>query len=94
MTSRSFLGVGQVDAHLFHVACQTLIQSEIDTDNAWTEADVWAADLTLFFFFNKFLKTKNTKIFFLLTSYYFILDIYQIMQRIQLKVMNGDKLIV
>lgn len=51
MTSRSFLSVGQVDAHLSHVACQSLVQPKIDTDNAWTEADVWAVDLRLDFVF-------------------------------------------
>lgn len=67
MTSRSFLSVGQVDAHLSHVACQFLIQPKIDTDNAWTEADVWAVDLRFFLKqklkFNLFFKYKN-KIFY------------------------------
>lgn len=59
MTSRSHLLLGQSDSHLAHVMAAPLdVQGRIqngdndingfgdyDTDNAWTEADIWAAEL-------------------------------------------------
>uniref|UniRef100_A0A915DRG0 Uncharacterized protein n=1 Tax=Ditylenchus dipsaci TaxID=166011 RepID=A0A915DRG0_9BILA len=51
MTSRGYLEVGQAESHLAHVASKTLHSSK-DTDNAWTEADVWAADLSYLSDFN------------------------------------------
>ncbi|KAI1729333.1 protein ced-11 [Ditylenchus destructor] len=45
LTSRGYLTVGEAENHLAHVACSPLPSNQ-DTDNSWTEADVWAADLS------------------------------------------------
>lgn len=64
MTSKSHLNYGQLDFHLAHVIAMPLdVQERIqngdanlngfgdyDTDNAWTEADIWAADLRYLLF--------------------------------------------
>lgn len=46
MSSRGHLQVGQTEGRVAHVTMEPL-ESEEDTDNAWSEADVWAANLRL-----------------------------------------------
>lgn len=43
-SARSHLGTGHEDQGIAHV-CLTPLQSARDTDNAWTEADVWSVRL-------------------------------------------------
>uniref|UniRef100_A0A7E4VG07 ANK_REP_REGION domain-containing protein n=1 Tax=Panagrellus redivivus TaxID=6233 RepID=A0A7E4VG07_PANRE len=45
LSTKGHLTVGQVDNNVAHV-CTKLLPSSDDTDNAWTEADVWAINLT------------------------------------------------
>lgn len=48
-STKGHLTTGQIDNCVAHICTQPLPSVE-DTDNAWTEADVWALNLTLVFF--------------------------------------------
>ncbi|KAI1711485.1 hypothetical protein Ddc_12837 [Ditylenchus destructor] len=45
LTHNGSLEVGQVNQSVAHVCKEALIRED-DTDNAWTEADVWAVNLS------------------------------------------------
>lgn len=58
-STKGHLTTGQIDNCVSHVCTQPLSTSE-DTDNAWTEADVWAVSLTFVLKINyKANKTKS-----------------------------------
>lgn len=44
LTHNGTLEVGQVNQSVAHVCKEALIRED-DTDNAWTEADVWAVNI-------------------------------------------------